>query len=117
MEMQPTDIDGYLTTVPDDARATLQELRRTIMATAPGAVESISYGLPAFKYQGRPLVYFGAAKNHCALYGTSEGTIRFSPGEPLPEALVKTLVSARITDIEAAAAGRKRKKPDAGTSA
>ena len=117
MNTRPTDIDGYLSALPDDARATLEEIRRTIKATAPDAVEGISYGMPTFKYQGRPLVYFAAAKNHCALYGTYKGTLRFPPGEPLPEALVKTLVRARIADIEAAAAGRKRKKSGAGTSA
>lgn len=118
-------------TVPGDARATIEELRRTIKAVAPDAVEEISYGLPAFRYQGRPLAYFGAWKNHCALYGlsadahqeklsayeTSKGTIRFPPGKPLSEALVKTLVSSRIAEIEAAAAGRKRKKSGARTSA
>lgn len=116
--------------MPADARATLEELRRTIKAMAPDAVESISYGVPTFKYQGRPLAYFGAAKNHRALYGmsadahqdelaaydTSKGTIRFPPGEPLPEALLKSLVSERIAEIEAAAA-RKRKKSGAWTSA
>ncbi len=117
MNAKPTDIDGYLSAVPDGARATLAELRRTIKAVAPDAVEAISYGMPAFKYQGRPLVYFAAAKNHCALYGTSRGTLRFPPGEPLPEALVQTLVKARIEAIEAAAAGRKRKKSGAGQSA
>ena len=131
MDTKPTDIDGYLSTLPDDARATLEVLRRMIKAVAPDAVESIGYGMPGFKYQGRRLVYFGAWKNHCALYGisvdahqndlaaydTSKGTIRFPLGEPLPLAIVKTLVSARIAEIEAAAAGRKRKKPGAGTSA
>jgi uncharacterized protein YdhG (YjbR/CyaY superfamily) len=130
MNTKPTNIDGYLSTVSDDARATLEYLRRTIKAMAPGAVEAFSYGMPAFKYQGRALVWFGAARNHCALYGisavieahqdelaaydTSKGTIRFPPGEPLPEALVQTLVSARIAEIEAAAAGRKRKKSGFG---
>ena len=117
MDTKPTDIDGYLATVPDDARAALEELRRTIKATAPDAVESISYGLPTFKYGGRSLIYFGAAKNHCAVYGTSEGTIRFPPGEPLPEARVKALVSARIAEIDAAATGRTRKTGDGGKSA
>ncbi len=115
MDTKPTDIDGYLASVPDDARATLEGLRRTIRAIAPGAVESISYGLPTFKYQGRSLIYFGAAKNHCAVYGTSEGTIRFPPSEPLPEARVKTLVSARVAEIEAAVAARKRKNSGGGT--
>ena len=109
MNTAPTDIDGYLSTVPDDARATLEDLRRRIKAMAPGAVEVISYGMPTFKYQGRPLVYFGAWKNHCALYGTSKGTIRFPPGEPPPETLVQSLVRARIEAIEAGATGRKRK--------
>lgn len=129
MNTTSSDVDGYLSTLPDDARATLEELRRTIKAAAPDAVEMISYGLPGFKYQGRPLVGFGAWKGHCALYGmipeahqdllsaydTSKGTIRFPLGEPLPEALVRTLVSARIARIEAAAAERKGKKASART--
>ncbi|MPZ23385.1 MAG: hypothetical protein GEU28_07540 [Dehalococcoidia bacterium] len=129
MNAKPTDIDGYLSAVPDDARATLEKLRRTIKAVAPGAVESVSYGVPTFKYQGRPLIYIGAAKNHCAIYGmnvgayqdelaaydTAKGTIRFPPNEPPPKALVKKLVSDRLAEIDAAATGRKRKKPDPGT--
>jgi hypothetical protein len=74
------------------------------------------------------LAYFAAAKNHCAIYGlstvlrahqpdlavhdTSKGTIRFPPAEPLPEALIQTLIKARIEEIEAADA--ERKKPNAG---
>lgn len=110
-------IDAYLSTLPEDVRATLQQLRQTINAAAPEAVESISYGSPTFKYKGRPLIYFAAWKNHCAVYGidvdahkdkltaydASKGTIRFSHTNPLPESLVKTLVTARIAQIEAAA--------------
>ena len=58
-----------------------------------------------------------AHQDELSAYDTSKGTIRFPPGAPLPEALVKTLVSARIAEIEAAAAGRKRKKSSAQTSA
>ena len=54
MNTRPTDIDEYLSAVPGDARATLEELRRTIKATAPDAVEAISYGMPAFKYSVDP---------------------------------------------------------------
>lgn len=61
-EPRPTDIDAYLATVPDDARAALEKLRWIIKAVALGAVEVISYGMPAFKYQSKPLVYFAAAK-------------------------------------------------------
>ena len=126
MDTKATDIDGYLATVPEQARATLEELRRRISALAPDAVEAISYGLPTFKYLGRPLVAFGSARKHCALYGmsavleahrdelasydTSKGAVRFPPGEPPPEALLKTLVRARIAEIEADAARRKGKK-------
>jgi uncharacterized protein YdhG (YjbR/CyaY superfamily) len=130
MNTKPADVDAYLSTLPDDARGTLEGLRRLIKAMAPDAVEGMGYGIPGFKYRGRPLVYFAAAKNHCALYGlsvdehqdelaaydTSRGTIRFPPGQPPPEALVKTLVSARMAAIETAAARLKRKKPGTSTS-
>ena len=118
------DFDEYVAGLPDDKRATLAELRRLIKEAAPEAVEGMGYGMPSFKYRGRPLVYVAAAKNHCGLYGpavadyqedlagydTSKGTIRFPPGKPLPEELVKQLVRARMTAIEAAGAGRKGKK-------
>ena len=100
MSPKPADIDEYLSTLPADARATIEELRRLIKAAAPDAVEAISYDMPAFTYHGKRLLYFAAAKHHCALYGTAQGTVRFPSGEPLPEALVKTLVEARIADIE-----------------
>jgi uncharacterized protein YdhG (YjbR/CyaY superfamily) len=90
-----------------------------IRAIAPDAVESISYGMPTFKYHGRPLIYFGAWKSHCAIYGMNveghdaelaayevkKGTISFPLGEPLPEALVNALVTERMAAIEASAAG------------
>ena len=124
MNAKPTDVDGYLATVPEEARARFEELRRTIEALAPGAAESISYDMPTFKYQGQRLAYFAAWKTHSALYGmnadahreelagydTSRGTIRFPLDAPLPEALVKTLVSERMAAIEAATAARKRKR-------
>ena len=124
MTAKPTDVESHLASVPDDARATLEQLRRTIKAIAPDAVESFSYGLPTFKYQGRPLIYIGAARNHCALYGlspdafkqelaaydTSKGTIRFPTAEPPPEDLIRKLLSARIADIEATLADPKQQE-------
>ena len=122
----PTTIDEYLATVPEGARAALQRLRETIGAAAPEATESINYGVPAFKHRGRPLVSFGAAKNHCAFYvqspavmeayknelggyETSKGTIRFPADKPLPAELVRKLVKARIreNDSKGAAPGRR----------
>jgi len=115
------DLDAYLAALPEDQRTALEKLRETIKAAAPKAAESISYGMPTFKYKGRPLIYFGAAKKHCAIYGvstdgnelkqydTSKGTVRFSPDKPLPEALVKKLVNAQIERIEAGASGYPKK--------
>jgi uncharacterized protein YdhG (YjbR/CyaY superfamily) len=107
--------DAYLASLPPDQRAVLEKLRRTIHAAAPGAEECLSYGLPAFRLQGRALVAFGARPAHCAFYPmssvaveafreelagfeTSKGTIRFTTKKPLPAALVRRLVQARIQE-------------------
>jgi len=108
-------IDGYLAALSADRRAALEELRKIIRAAAPKAEECFSYGLPAFCQDGRPLVAFSASAGHCSLfpmnghtvaahkaelkgYETSKGTIRFQPADPLPAALVRKLVKARITE-------------------
>src|ERR687887_313129 len=107
-------IDEYLATLDDDQRAALERLRKTIRRAAPKAEECISYQLPAFRLNGM-LVAFGATTNHCAFYpmssstieahktelkgyDTSKGTIRFQPDKPLPAALVRKLVKARIAE-------------------
>jgi uncharacterized protein YdhG (YjbR/CyaY superfamily) len=110
-------VDAYLALVPADARAGLQKLRKTISAAAPGAEEGFSYGLPAFRLHGRPLVCYAVAKHHCSFYPmspvvmrahaadlkayeTSKGTIRFPAGSPPPPALVKKIVKARIAELQ-----------------
>ncbi len=127
MAAKPTNTAEYFATVPDDARAMLEELRRAIQAAAPDAVESFGYGMPGFKHLGKTLIYFGAWTSHYAIYGmnayahqdelsgydTDKGTIRFPLDKPPPEALVKKLVGERIAALEAAAAERKRKKSSA----
>ncbi len=114
------DVDAYLGTLPDALRIALGALRGTIKAAAPGAEETISYQVPTFKYLGRPLVAYGAGRNHkhCAFYlmsstvltgfrdevkayDTSAGTIRFMPEAPIPDALVMRLVKARMAATEA----------------
>ena len=112
---KPKTIDEYLASVNAEQQAALEALRRTIRAVAPTAEECISYGLAAFRLNGRPLVAFGASANHCAFYPmnsttveafqkqlkgfeTSKGTIRFQADNPLPAALVRKLVKARIAE-------------------
>jgi uncharacterized protein YdhG (YjbR/CyaY superfamily) len=120
----PKTIDDYLSSLSPDKRAALQVLREIIRSTAPEAEECISYQMPAFRLNGM-LVGFAAHANHCALYAwngttvaafadelkaydTSKGTIRFTPDKPLPQALVRHLVEAKV------AANAERAKTRAG---
>jgi uncharacterized protein YdhG (YjbR/CyaY superfamily) len=115
---KPKTSDEYLAALRDDKRAALEKLRKTIRAAAPKAEECISYQLPAFRLNGRMLVALGATAKHCAFYlmssstvetyqdelkeyDTSKGTIRFPADNPLPAALVRKLVKARIAENEA----------------
>jgi len=112
---KPKTIDAYLAGAKPEQRTVLEKLRKTIHTVAPNVEESISYGLAGFKLNGRPLVYFGVLANHCAFYPgsstlakkfqdqlkkfeTSKGTIRFTPDKPLPTALVRKLVKARVAE-------------------
>jgi uncharacterized protein YdhG (YjbR/CyaY superfamily) len=114
MAGKPKSIDEYLAALSDDKRAALEKLRKTIRAAAPKAEECISYQLAAFRQDGM-LVAFGASANHCAFYlmssstveahkeelqgyDTSKGTIRFQADKPLPSALVRKLVKARLAE-------------------
>lgn len=112
-------IDAYLAALPDDQRTALQGLRERIAAAAPDAVEAISYGAPAFRYHGRPLVSYLAARTHCSFfpmsptvleahagdlggYDTAKGTIRFTPEHLLPDELVDAIVRDRLAELDAA---------------
>ena len=115
------DVDEYLAGVPKEARATLEKLRQTIKAAAPMASEVISYQMPMYKHHGM-VIGFAAFKDHCSIfpgsavmdalkkelerYDKSKGTIRFPASKPLPVALVKKLVKARIKENESKAALR-----------
>ena len=113
----PQSIDEYLAGVPEPARTTLNTIRATIRsAVPPEATEVISYRIPAFKYKGM-LVWFGAFSDHCSLfpgagiieafkdelkrYPIAKGTIQFPLDKPLPAALLKKIVKARVAANEA----------------
>jgi uncharacterized protein YdhG (YjbR/CyaY superfamily) len=120
----PRTVDEYLAALPEESRATLQKIRKTIKAVAPKATEVISYQMPMYKHHGM-LVGFAAFKDHCSFfpgakpiatykdelkaYETSKGTIRFPIGKPLPAALVKKLVKVRIEENEKRAAEKMKK--------
>jgi len=107
---KPTTINEYLAGLSDDKRAALERLRKIIRAAVPRAEEHISYQMPAFRLDGKWLVYFAAGADHCAIYGLGQGhegeldaydtsgrgTIRFRPDAPLPAALVRKLLKARM---------------------
>jgi uncharacterized protein YdhG (YjbR/CyaY superfamily) len=131
--VKPKTIDEYLGGLSEGKRAALEKLRKDIRAVVPKAEECISYSIPAFRLDGRVLVFFGAASGHCSFYpgaypiealkedltgyDTSKGTIRFPEDQPLPAKLVRKLVKARIEEQAARRAltssGRKPAAPSA----
>jgi uncharacterized protein YdhG (YjbR/CyaY superfamily) len=114
-------VDAYLAKVPEPQRTALEKLRKQIQAGAPEATETITYQMPGFRAHGRPLVSYAAFKDHCSFFpmGTAvledlrdevepylsgASTLQFDPKKPLPAALVKKIVKARLE--ENAARGR-----------
>jgi uncharacterized protein YdhG (YjbR/CyaY superfamily) len=111
-------VEEYLARVPEPAQSTLRTVRATIKAAVPkDATEGISYGMPAFRHNGA-LVAYGAFKNHCSFfpmqaslidamqedlkgYRTAKGTLQFALDKPLPAALVKKMVKARVIENKA----------------
>jgi uncharacterized protein YdhG (YjbR/CyaY superfamily) len=112
---KPRTIDEYLAGLSPENRTALQKVRRAVHAAAPEAEECISYGMPAFRLNGKLIAGFKAAANHCSFhpmsgdtvatlkadlagYDTSRGTIRFSARAGLPATLVRKLVKTRIAE-------------------
>lgn len=124
-------IREYLDALPMDARKALRTVRAVVRKTVPAAVEHFSYGVPGFRIDGQPLVWYAAFRNHFSLYPmgsairraqaaalegyeTSKGTIRFPLSEPVPVALVTKLVKARAAEARADAAKKSKSRQIAG---
>jgi len=110
--MSKKEVDAYLATLAEPKRGTLEALRKTILDILPQAEQGISYGVPAFRFQGKVIAGFAAFKNHLsylphsgsvfpeiaeelAQYKTSSGALQFPIDTPLPKSLVKKLIAVR----------------------
>jgi len=108
-------VDDYISDFPEAIQSVLEEIRDTIRKAAPDALEMISYGIPAFKFKGKPLVYFAAFKNHIGFYPTptgveefekelsvykqGKGSVQFPLDKPMPLKLISKIVKFRMGKI------------------
>ena len=108
------EIDTYISTFPTDVQTILKQIRTIIKKAAPEAIESIAYGMPAYKTNGKPLVYFAGFKYHIGFYATptgheqfsaelsnfkqGKGSVQFSLDKPIPFDLVKRIVEYRVKE-------------------
>lgn len=109
------DVAEYIAAAPKEARAQLRDLRKLVKAAVPKAVESIGYGMPSYKYNGRPLASFAAFREHVSVFAmpvhefraetepylAAKGTLHFPIGDRLPAALLTRLVRAHAKMIDA----------------
>lgn len=110
-----TNVEEYLARFDGEVRVRLETMRRTIRAAAPDAVESMSYGMPAYKLGGKPLVYFAGYAHHVGFYATpngheefaadfarytqGKGSVQFPHTDPLPVDLVSRVVQFRVASL------------------
>lgn len=112
-----TTFDEYLAGIPEPQKAALERVRQFVRRAVPDAEEGVSYGLPAFRYRGRPLLGVRAGKNHLSVFpfspeavdaarealagfDLSKGTVRFTPDAPVPDAALEELLRHRVREIE-----------------
>lgn len=107
-------VDEYIQMFSGDVQAILEKVRATVKATAPDAVEGIVYGMPAYKLNGKPLVYFAAFKSHIGFYATpsghakfkdqlavykqGKGSVQFPLNKPIPYELIRQIVAFRVKE-------------------
>ncbi|HAY33634.1 MAG TPA: DUF1801 domain-containing protein [Ignavibacteria bacterium] len=111
---KPADIDAYISGFPEDVRTKLNKLRETFRKAAPGAAEVISYGIPAYKMNGKDIIYFAAFKNHIGIYPAprvveefkkelveykgGKGTVQFPLEKELPLGLISRIVKFKVKE-------------------
>lgn len=111
---KPNNIEEYIGSFPKDIQKILEQIRATIKKVAPDAEESIGYGMPAFKTNHKPLVYFAAYKNHIGFYATpnghsafakelsiykqGKGSVQFPLNQPMPLSLITKIVEFRVKE-------------------
>lgn len=114
MKTDITSVDAYIHSFPKDVQTLLEQVRATIKSSAPTAVESIAYGMPAYKTYGKPLIYFGGFKNHIGFYATpsghsefadelskyiqGKGSVQFPVNQPVPYDLIRRMVVFRVKE-------------------
>ena len=107
-------VNEYIAAFPEEVQNKLAQIRAIVKAVAPEAEESISYGIPAYKLNKRPLVYFAGNKNHIGFYATptghaafakelskykqGKGSVQFPLNEPLPLKLIERIVQFRVAE-------------------
>jgi uncharacterized protein YdhG (YjbR/CyaY superfamily) len=114
----PRTVDEYFAALPAEQRELLQGVRERIASLVPSATETISYGMPAFRLDGRFLVSYACWKQHCSVYPLTDsfmathaaeidgfertkGSLHFTPRQPLPQAVLDDLIRARVADLDA----------------
>ncbi len=108
-------VEEYLANFQGEVLSKMQEIRSVILETVPEAIEGISYGMPAYKFKGKPLAYFAGYKKHVGYYPTphpigkfpeelndyktSKGAVQFPLDKPVPKELIVKMLRARIDEI------------------
>ncbi|MFB2120105.1 iron chaperone [Parapedobacter sp. 2B3] len=109
-----SNVDEYINSFPQGIKVILEQIRQTVRQKSPDAVESISYGMPAYKLNGKPLVYFAGYKNHIGFYATptghsefaeelatykqGKGSVQFPLNNPMPLDLISRIVAFRVRE-------------------
>ena len=109
-----TSVNDYISSFPEDTQRILIQIRKIILQEAPDAIESIAYKMPAYKMNGKPLIYFAGFKNHIGLYATpsahsefkdvlsgykqGKGSVQFPINQPVPFDLIRKIVKFKVKE-------------------